>query len=80
LSGASGGGLWGAYGSIIFSLIERAQFLVNEPVYQKGAIPVPVYNPHSGERYTFLEFFLRENEQLWGKVCGAQNDLPYLCT
>lgn len=29
---------------------------------------MPVYNPHSGKRYSFLEFFLRENEQLWGKV------------
>ena len=27
--------------TIIFSLIERAQFAANEPVYQSGAIAVP---------------------------------------
>ena len=54
--------------SIIFSFIERAQFSCNEPVYRRDATPVPVYNPFTGERYSFLEFTLRENEQMWGKV------------
>ena len=31
--------------TIIFSLIERAQFAANEPVYQSGAIAVPGKQP-----------------------------------
>eukprot|EP00241_Pyramimonas_parkeae_P006978 CAMPEP_0114256898 /NCGR_PEP_ID=MMETSP0058-20121206/18426_1 /TAXON_ID=36894 /ORGANISM="Pyramimonas parkeae, CCMP726" /LENGTH=336 /DNA_ID=CAMNT_0001371551 /DNA_START=13 /DNA_END=1023 /DNA_ORIENTATION=+ len=54
--------------SIIFSFIERAQFKRNDKVYRRDAIPVPVYHCRTQERFTFLEFFLRENEQLWGKM------------
>lgn len=32
--------------TIIFSLIERAQFAANSPVYTPGAMPVPGDTPH----------------------------------
>merc|ERR1712079_345172 len=47
--------------SIIFSLIERAQFRRNDVVYQSEAIPVPGYDPYTGARYSLLEYVLREN-------------------
>ena len=31
--------------TIIFSLIERAQFAANQPVYESGAMPVPGASP-----------------------------------
>jgi hypothetical protein len=49
--------------TIIFSLIERAQFARNEPVYQPDAIPVPGFRP-DGRRYSLLEYLLRETEQV----------------
>jgi chorismate mutase len=49
--------------TIIFSLIERAQFALNEPVYQPDAIPVPGFRP-DGRRYSLLEYLLRETEQV----------------
>eukprot|EP01134_Creolimax_fragrantissima_P004519 CFRG4519T1 len=48
--------------TIIFSLIERAQFQQNAAVYQPGALEVP------GEKGSFLQFFLRETESLHSKV------------
>ena len=53
--------------TIIFSLIERAQFARNEPVYQPDAIPVPGFRP-DGCRYSLLEYLLREMEQVHGKI------------
>lgn len=47
--------------TIIFSLIERAQFSRNAPVYQPSAVSLP--GGHS-----LLEFMLRETEQVHGKA------------
>ena len=52
--------------SIIFALIERAQFAHNARVYQPGAVPVPSYRP-DGEQHSLLEVVLREMEQLHGR-------------
>jgi len=56
--------------SLIFSLIERAQFKRNKPVYEMDSevIPVPLYDRHTGRRCSFLEYCLRENEQASGKM------------
>jgi chorismate mutase len=53
--------------TIIFALIERAQFARNMPVYQPDAIPVPGY-AQNGQRYSLLEYLLRETEQMHGKI------------
>ena len=53
--------------TIIFSLIERAQFARNQPVYEPDAIPVPGFSL-SGERHSLLEYLLRETEQIHGKI------------
>ena len=53
--------------SIIFGLIERAQYKRNDAVYEPGAVDVPCYHP-DGKRASMLEFMLRESEQLGGKT------------
>ena len=53
--------------SIIFGLIERAQYKRNDAVYEAGAVEVPCYHP-DGKRASMLEFMLRESEQLGGKI------------
>ncbi|KAK9814496.1 hypothetical protein WJX72_006773 [[Myrmecia] bisecta] len=53
--------------TIIFSLIERAQFAANDLVYQPDGIPVPGYG-QDGRRYSLLEYLLRETEQIHGKI------------
>jgi len=53
--------------SIIFGLIERAQYKMNDAVYRPGAVEVPCYHP-DGTRASMLEFMLRESEQLGGKI------------
>ena len=53
--------------SIIFGLIERAQYKMNDAVYRPGAVEVPCYHP-DGTRASMLEFMLREKEQLGGKI------------
>ena len=53
--------------TIIFSLIERAQFARNDAVYRRGGVSVPAYMP-DGRQYTFLEYLLRETEQVHGKI------------
>ncbi|KAG1670864.1 hypothetical protein FOA52_000366 [Chlamydomonas sp. UWO 241] len=53
--------------TIIFNLIERAQYAANDPVYVDGAIAVPGYSA-DGRHYSLLEYSLRETEQLHGKV------------
>jgi len=53
--------------TIIFNLIERAQFAKNDVVYTSGGIPVPGFD-RSGRRYSLLEYVLREQEQLHGKI------------
>ena len=51
--------------SIIFSLIERAQYRLNSPVYQAGGVDVPCFHP-DGQRASMLEYMLREFEQTGG--------------
>lgn len=53
--------------TIIFSLIERAQFAHNQAVYVPDAIPVPGFSP-TGERHSLLEYLVRETEQIHGKI------------
>ena len=53
--------------TIIFALIERAQFAHNEAVYQTDGIPVPEFAA-CGRRYSFLEYFLRKTEALHGSI------------
>jgi chorismate mutase len=53
--------------TIIFSLIERTQYALNEAVYQPGAIPVPMYT-RQGRQLSLLEYLLRETEQVHGKI------------
>ena len=45
--------------SIIFALIERAQYKLNSAIYAKYAVPVPCFAPN-GYRASMLEFMLRE--------------------
>ena len=53
--------------TIIFLLIERAQFARNAAVYEADAIPVPEFDG-SGKRYSLLEYLLRETEQIHGRI------------
>mmetsp|Transcript_18828 Transcript_18828/g.56889 ORF Transcript_18828/g.56889 Transcript_18828/m.56889 type:complete len:341 (+) Transcript_18828:294-1316(+) len=53
--------------TIIFSIIERAQFAANQAVYQADAVPVPEYSAN-GQRYSLLEYILRQTEQLHGRI------------
>ncbi|EIE23707.1 chorismate mutase [Coccomyxa subellipsoidea C-169] len=53
--------------TIIFGLIERAQFAANRPVYESGAMPVPGYGP-DGKQFSLLEYMLWETEQMHCKV------------
>ena len=53
--------------SIIFALIERAQYKLNSAIYAKNAVPVPCFAPN-GDRASMLEFMLREVEQSHGKI------------
>ncbi|BDA47666.1 Chorismate mutase 1, chloroplastic [Coccomyxa sp. Obi] len=53
--------------TIIFSLIERAQFAANQPVYESGAMPVPGTR-EDGRPFSLLEHMLWETEQMHGKV------------
>ncbi|CAG9462678.1 unnamed protein product [Pedinophyceae sp. YPF-701] len=52
--------------SIIFTLIERAQFKRNQPVYVPGEIPVP--SAPDGCRPSLLEWLLRETENVHGRI------------
>lgn len=53
--------------TIIFSIIERAQFAFNAPVYQPGGVPVPAYAP-DGRNFTLLEYLLRDTEAVHGRI------------
>ncbi|KAG7671555.1 putative Chorismate mutase 1, chloroplastic [Nannochloris sp. 'desiccata'] len=53
--------------TIIFGLIERAQYARNDPVYQPGAVPVPLWT-HEGRQMSLLEYLLRETEQVHGRI------------
>ena len=55
--------------TIIFTLIERAQFRLNSPIYQPSEeLSVPGFDPRTGKRLSLLEYVLRETEQLHGKL------------
>jgi chorismate mutase len=66
--------------TIIFNLIERAQFARNDAVYKAGAVPVPPLTAASGAsssssnrlpdptQCSLLEYVLRETERLHGSV------------
>eukprot|EP00803_Ostreobium_quekettii_P010599 evm.model.scf_1505.2 EVM.evm.TU.scf_1505.2 scf_1505:7802-11239(+) len=54
--------------TILFNLIERSQFARNDAVYTSGAVLVPGFSKADGSRYSMLEYFLRETEQLHGKI------------
>lgn len=53
--------------TIIFLLIERAQFARNAAVYEADAVPVPDFDSN-GRRYSLLEYLLRETEQIHGRI------------
>lgn len=53
--------------SIIFALIERAQFLRNEAVYIPDGVPIPAYTP-DGRCFTFFEYLLRDTEAVHGRI------------
>ncbi len=53
--------------SIIFGLIERSQYKMNDAVYAPGATEVPCYQP-DGTQASMLEFMLRESEQMGGRI------------
>lgn len=53
--------------TIIFSLIERSQFMSNDEAYVSGGIPVPGFCK-GGRQYSFLEWLLLETEQVHGKI------------
>jgi chorismate mutase len=53
--------------TIIFGLIERAQYARNGPVYEPGAVPVPLWT-HEGRQMSLLEYLLRETEQIHGRI------------
>jgi len=53
--------------TIIFNIIERAQFKRNSVIYQPGAIPVPAY-AQDGRQLSFMEWLLLETEQVHGKI------------
>ncbi|MCH2176784.1 MAG: chorismate mutase [Lentisphaeria bacterium] len=59
--------------TIIFALIERAQFKRNEPVYQDGAIPI------EGFEGSFCEFLLYETEKVHARVrrYTAPDEFPF---
>ena len=53
--------------TIIFNLIERAQFARNSAVYTSGGVPVPAFDA-AGQAFTFLEFLLRDTEAVHGRI------------
>ena len=54
--------------SIIFALIERSQYKVNDKIYKTNSVDVPCYDAKTGMRSSMIEFMLREREQMDGKI------------
>ena len=54
--------------TIIFGLIERAQFALNAPVYAPGGVPVPSFARADGRQAPLLEWLLRETEAVHGRI------------
>ncbi|KAK9896438.1 chorismate mutase [Cystobasidium minutum MCA 4210] len=63
--------------TIIFSLIERAQFAWNPKLYQPGAIPELASSGHQG---SWLDWFLRETESMHAKVRRYESPDEYSFT
>ena len=59
--------------TIIFSLIERAQFAHNPKVYERGAIKELRAMGHEG---SWLEWFLKETETFHGECAGQLSSVP----
>ena len=57
--------------SIIFALIERSQYKVNDKIYKTNSVDVPCYDAKTGVRSSMIEFMLREREQMMGKSEGT---------
>jgi hypothetical protein len=53
--------------TIIFNIIERAQFARNDAVYTSEGVPVPAYDL-AGNKFTFLEYLLRDTERVHGRI------------
>ncbi|ORZ03606.1 chorismate mutase [Syncephalastrum racemosum] len=62
--------------TIIFGLIERAQFALNKCIYTSGALE---FNGATGDR-SFLEYFLWETEKVHAKVRRYQSPDEYAFT
>lgn len=63
--------------TIIFSLIERAQFAWNPKLYQPGAIPEL---EKAGHRGSWLDWFLKETESMHAKVRRYESPDEYSFT
>lgn len=59
--------------SVLFYLIERAQFPLNPTIYKPGALPLP--SPH--ESMSFSAFVLREQEKLQSQIRRFQSPDEY---
>ncbi|KAG1523683.1 hypothetical protein G6F52_004822 [Rhizopus delemar] len=62
--------------TIIFALIERAQFALNPCIYQKGALE---FQGATGEK-SFLEYFFWETEKvhdILSVICKKEDDMNY---
>jgi len=53
--------------TIIFSLVERAQFARNDAVYLPGGVPVPMFR-QDGQQMSLLDYLLRETEQVHARI------------
>ena len=54
--------------SIIFAIIERSQFLMNDKIYEPGAVPVPSFSIATGNQHSMLEYILKETESMHGRI------------
>lgn len=61
--------------TIIFSLIERAQFAHNPRIYERGAIKELKTLGHEG---SWLEWFLKETETFHGKCAMCMRRLEFV--
>lgn len=57
--------------TVIFHLIERAQFPLNNTIYNPGAIPIP------GSTLSFSDWVLREQERLQSRIRRYQSPDEY---
>lgn len=57
--------------TVLFSLIERAQFPLNSNIYVPGAIPIP------GSKLSFSDWVLREQERIQSRIRRYQSPDEY---